>query len=422
MTLNKKKKAIIIAAAALAAAAVIGTAVYFLVIKNKDDVSKDEICEQATATLSEIVSDSKIPDKEYDNLDLSEAVLNIPNVDKLNKYYAPLDDNLTPEECNKKCYELFDDIFYYAKEEHPDTVFEDGYGNPLPDGEAVEQYINGNGPFSLSYIWFEVEEDTGYSCRCDAEGRFIMYESATIDIRYDDSTEVEQIIHLDRGEQAPDTQYTVNGEKYSPAQALEFAQGVAADKLSKYVDAPLSPTELVIHKNAGSDNYFYIVQFEYVYDGMPYFHLSAPKALENMWNVYKVLYMTITTPNRIGEIYNMIEDNGFEKDGKYTDKYIPLETAIDIANQYLAQYYRQKISEVAIKYVVVSEPIDGWAFADGYQPEDDAYKEKRRLRPCWCFIIDKTNPYHGDYCLCGKAITVDMQTGKVYTFIENVLY
>lgn len=367
-----------------------------------------ELSEYASAGLSEIVSDTKIPDKEYGNLDLSGAVLNIPQADKFYKLYTSDEDHFSAEECSSNCYELFNTVFDYVIKENSDITFSDMYGEPLPDGEASQSKSSVTGEFSEAEINYFADDGTVYSCRFGKEGYFMIYDSQLIQISAvsaGGSGTVEEVFHLDRGEKAPDTKYLVGGEEYSPAQALEFAQGVLSDRINKFLPSDkFSPAELIVIKDPASQNYIYKLQFEYVYDGAPYFHLSVPRSIEDDVGIqYGMIYMTISAPDRVGEIYNMNYFAKLNNGGEYKDKYIPLSAAADLVNDYFAPLFKQTISEITIKYVL-SKSADG---------------EKTYMRPCWCFIIDINDPLSYDYCFRANAIILDIQTGEIMSCVDD---
>lgn len=133
----------------------------------------------AVTSLSEIVSDTQIPDKEYENLDLSGVVLNIPNADKLYKLYVPGDTWYTPEQCTERCYDLFNTVFDYVIKENSDITFSDMHGEPLAQGEAARSVNESTGDFLEAEINYFVDDDTVYSCRYGRDGRFIIYDSLT---------------------------------------------------------------------------------------------------------------------------------------------------------------------------------------------------------------------------------------------------
>ena len=394
--------------------AIMATVALMVILKSHNGIS-----EYATASFAEIKSSSEIPTKEYSNLDFSNAVLNLPDADKLYKVYFNKENNYTFDECTKYSYELFDIVFDYVKEENPNKTFTDHNGDPLPEGEA-NLIGDINGQFFQSQLYLGIDDEKGYQCRFSNNGSFIMY-GPVIEIAAVGAEApgiVEEIIHLDRGEPAPDKKYLVDGKEYSSAQALDFAEKFMAEKLSKYLPGDgVSPTELVIIKDPDSDNYMYRFQFEHVFKGTPYFHLSLDPSLETGDHTpYGVIYITIASPDRIGEIYNMMHYAKAEYDGELKDKYIPLEKAADMVNEYLAPYFKQKISEVTIKYLCPDIHTD--FHYDGSQESVQQNPDITYARPYWCFIIDKADPVSGDYCLSGKAILVDMQTGEITTHIN----
>lgn len=411
--MEKENAFIAIAAVVLIIAALV--VIFCFVGKGKG--SKDS--KYATTPLSEIVSNTQIPDKEYENLDLSAAVLNIPQADKLCKFYVPEDTWYTLEQCTEKCYYLFNSVFDYVVKENPNIIFSDENGQPLAEGEAVQSTNNITGDFNEAEINYFADDETMYSCRYGRDGRFIIYDSQTASVAAISAGArgvCESIIHLDRGEKVPDTKYTSGGEEYTAAQALTFAEVVLKERI---IDAlphsDVSSTELAIIKDPDSENYLFKIQFEYVYEKVPYFHLSVPASIEGKSLDYGVVYVTVTAPGRVGEIYNMCGLHEVKNGGDLDDKYIKLADAAGLVSEYLAPYFKQNISEISIKYACFNTLSDSEDQSELPGADDSGKKE---FRPCWCFVIDKSDPLKDDYCIRANAILVDMQTGEMFSFID----
>lgn len=80
MKIKKKNKQLLIigvTAAVIAAAVVL---IYYFSSHNKQNSKKE-----GYFTLSEILSETALPDKEYENLDLSKAIINIPKTYIMNQ-------------------------------------------------------------------------------------------------------------------------------------------------------------------------------------------------------------------------------------------------------------------------------------------------------------------------------------------------
>lgn len=396
---KKKTKKVLIISGVLAAIAVAAGAMYHF-------ASRDSKPELSKVTLAEIISDSKIPDKEYNNLDFSNAVLNIPDAEKFYKLYPSEESKLTPEQCDANCYEMFDIVFADVKKEHPDITFIDIYGNPLKEGETSREYDNDGNHYESS-IRFFVSEDEQYSCWFDPRGSFLIYSSQAVHVVATGSGgrgTVEEIIHLDRGDGAPDTKYIVGGEEYSPAQALEFAEKYMSEKIGKFLPTDtVTPSEMIIIKDPETDNYMYKIEFEYVFEGTPYFHIMLPEVVDESQPEFGNVYMTISAPDRAAEIFNQGTNSypNTENDGEYEDKYISLDDAVNLVSEYIAPQFTQNISEVTIKY------------------SRKGNDEEKYLRPYWCFIIDYANPMQ-NLSICGNAIFVDMQTGEVLVYDKSL--
>ena len=412
------KKISIIAAAVLAVAGAAG-AIYYFTHRNTDELKK--------VPLAEIISESKIPDKEYDNLDLSNAVLNIPDAEKFYKLTVSEKGKYDAEECTANAFELFDILYPYVREENPDITFVGVNGDPLPAGEA-EISMMPSGEVDDAYIDCPTDDGNLYGVWFRPNGRFYCIDrNASVAVT---NGEPELLIHLDRGEQAPDTKYLVDGEEYSPAQALEFAEKLISEKIVKYLACDkVSPTELAIIKTPDGENYAYMIQFEYVYENAPLFHLSLPLSQGNSFRMDEdnVLFVKMAAPDKIGSMYNMQGFSEITEDGEYKDNYIPLDTATDMLSEYLAPYYKNSIAEVTIKYsrkIPPTEYPEGKDDMSDYTDEEwtdmdntnREIREKVPLRPYWCFIMDKKDPYSENFCLSGNAFFVDMQTGEIIIF------
>lgn len=417
--MNKKqtKKVSIIAAAVLAVAGASAGLIYHFTHRGGEP-------ELAGATLAEIVSDSKMPDKEYDNLDFSNAVLNIPDAEKFYQLKLSEQGKYSAEECTANVFEIFDILYPYVREENPDITFVGVNGDPLPAGEA-DLRTSLNGDVDEAYIDYPTDDGNLYGGWFRTNGRFYFIDRNATGAASDG--EPEKLIHIDRGEEVPDTKYLVGGEEYSPAQALEFAENVISEKIVKYLACDkVSPTELVIMKTPDGENYAYVIQFEYEYESAPLFHLSLPVAYEGFYMTDdNVLYVTMAYPDKIGSMYNMQSFSEITADKEYEDKYIPLDKAADMLSEYLAPYFKKEIAEVTVKYSRKTPSVE-YPWGDLTNEElaeiNNAGKEAREevsLRPYWCFIMDKQNPYSENYCLSGNAFFVDMQTGEIIIYDSN---
>lgn len=384
MDKKKAKKISMIAAAVIAVTGAAGAIYYF--------VNRDKISDLATSTLAEIVADTAIPDKEYTNLDFSKAVLNIPNASKAYKFLMQESDPYTQDESMQMCEQMLFDIFNWLDKDKVKYV--DASDEPVSDKPIFDK------TFNEAILSCSADDNKWYECRFSTSGSFIIYEQPTVGAAMSGKAE---IIHLDRGEKAPDEKYLVDGQEYSPAQALEFAENIMSESVSKYISSiDVSPTELMIIDDPDSDNYIYKIQFEYVYDGIPYFHLSLPGSLDGPYMQNGVIYMTIGSPDQVAEIYNMMGNLTAKNDGEYEDKYIKLDDAIDLASEYLAPYFKQEISEITIKY------------SHNSSDENDYY------RAYWCFVTEVDYTPKIDYCLTGNTIFVDMQTGEVIVYDKSL--
>lgn len=140
-----------------------------------------------------------------------------------------------------------------------------------------------------------------------------------------------------------------------------------------------------------------------------------PASIEGKSLDYSVIYITVIAPDKVGEIYNMCDNHEVKSDDEYEDKYIKLADAAGLVSEYLAPYFKLSISEITIKYACFNTLSDN---EDPSKAEKDNDSGKQYFRPCWCFVIDKSDPLEDDYCIRANAILVDMQTGEVFSFLD----
>lgn len=392
---KKKKHLFLIIGITTAAFAAVALSIYYITNRNTSPL--------ATATFEQIKTESRIPDKEYSNLDFSNTALNIPDTETFYKYYRYY--NVvpnTPQQCDEKCRELLNMFFDYIDKE--ELILADREGVPIGENESAYSDI-----FTASEVEY-IDNNDMMICavRVDTNGAIQAYDQQVVINVTEGKTE--KIIRLDRGEQATDEKYMLNGGEYSPAQALELAYQTI-DNVKDYLKSTdLVATNIIIIKNGHDDNYSYRVQFEYQLDNTPFFDSGvrwAVDAEESKYSIsHPVLYMTISEPGRVTEIFNMAAYAIEDKEDAYKDKYIPLNTAIEEISKFYAPNYVQKISEISIKYAIVYD----YEEIKSYDDEQKIY-----ARPYWCFLIDAEYEPRAS-CIQEDAILYDMQTGEIILF------
>lgn len=88
------------------------------------------------------------------------------------------------------------------------------------------------------------------------------------------------------------------------------------------------------------------------------------------------------------------------RDKKSVDKIVPLSRATELLSKQLAPYFKNKVTNVGLKYVNITEQG----------------KEESELRPMWCYTLDEMPGGYGEpsnYFITHNAY-VDAQTGDVY--------
>ena len=110
--LNKRKKRILITTAIMLCivAVIVSVAAIYVHIKNKNIVP-------TKVSYKEIMESTTLPIGKYENLDLSNAVLNIPKADKLYNYYklGQTYEIYTPDEAAQLCRDMFMKLYDYTE-------------------------------------------------------------------------------------------------------------------------------------------------------------------------------------------------------------------------------------------------------------------------------------------------------------------
>ena len=414
MNVKRKKRIIITAAVMLCIAAAIVISVLLYVYFSHKKVAINGV------PYKEIMENTTIPTKQYDNLDLSDAVLNIPKVDKFYSYYklGEANDIYTPKEAAQLCRKMFPVLF--------DITDTDGliFGNttctPLTDEQAWDPTFH-DCSFYISYPDFVYDTDVGRNhgfADVNLEGTFLF--EYLVEYGLEPDSELIETINIDRGEQVPDKSYDLRGGEYKMSDAVEFGNKTI-EKLKDYLpDAQLQPSKLCVYKTTEYDKYAepcgeyyqYQIEYEFVLDGIPLSD-SYSMSFNNLESLYKVsvnqVLLVIDTPDKVSTLTHVGPYMLTNKESKpLKDEYITLESACDLLSDYLAPNYMQHIDEITIKYAAA------WDNTKHYG--DD---EKRSTRPCWCFIKDDGFDGNKNSAICEKQLLVDMQTGDIIAYVGD---
>ncbi len=422
MKIKKKNKQVLIIGVAAAAIAAAVVSIYLLLSSGNSD-------KLVTATLQEIVSDSKLPDKEYDNLDFSDAVLHIPDVDKLYSYYWTDTPRVySKDDCADAAIELFFGVFNYFDKN--DIVWVDMDGNELPGNKpayivgecaADGDLLDKNG----KYTEYQKVDDwskkgiIGFS-HLSTTGAFTIGALQPYDSVYGIggiNSEIVKKVKVDIGQEIPNETYFVGGKEYSLKQAIEFAGNVISYNKIFFEDYNLKLSLIEIIKNGSDDYYSYRFSYEATYKGVPVSDSDVRGISRNTGMQSPKFCLIITEPDRIGNIDNFSSFYCAGDDGELDDKFITLESAADLVNGFFAPEYKHKFDEVTIKY---AQPYDGQTYAN---------EEKIYAHPYWCFITynDPTyspNPEASDTYEIGReliedTVFVDMQTGEIFWYDQE---
>ena len=87
------------------------------------------------------------------------------------------------------------------------------------------------------------------------------------------------------------------------------------------------------------------------------------------------------------------------------DSYIPLDDALKLASDFMAEYYEREISEISVKYI-----------EKGFYGDE----KSNRLEPYWCFTSD-TEYDPSAYTIRENEIMVNMSTGEVIVYVPEAM-
>ncbi len=409
---KRNKRILIITAVTLCIVAVIVAAVSLYVHFSHKKVAINGV------PYKEIMENTTIPTKQYDNLDLSKAFLNVPKADKLYSYYklGEAKDIYTPDEAAHLCKVMFMQLFGYT--ESDGITFCNIDGKPQTNEQAWDPTFH-DCSFYITYP--EASVGWGFA-NVGLEGT-LMFSQCT-DYGVDSNSELVESINIGCGEQMSDKSYKLRGGEYKMADAVEFGSK-ALDSVKEYLpDADLQPARLNVFKSVRYDfvdkdyvpveeYYEYQIEYEFVLDGIPVSD-SYPAQIDSAETLFMVgvnkVDLVIDTPDKVSGLTYvgpfMLPDKESEP---LEDNYLTLESACDLLSDYLAPQYMQHIDEITIKYVTA------WDNTKHYG--DD---EKRSSSPCWCFITDQgySTQSSCDYP-CEKQLLVDMQTGDIFAYVGD---
>lgn len=426
MLTKRKKKIILITVVTLCVAAVIVAAVSLYVYFSHKEVMTYGV------PYKEIVENTTIPTKSYSNLDLSKAVLNVPEHGEFYQYYI---NGLDYERCTKEeTAKIARDIFPKAFDLDPDKlVFGSEEGEPWSDdNEESWQEDFASRYFEVTYSDIEYKHDGTYS---EPYGCVTVAQDSRFDVVYDlryinnDVKEVTENINLSKGEQLPDNSYKMaDGKQLSMNDALKLSDS-SLERVKEYlpVDAQLQPSDFFVLKcehvpfvkdengnvTVGEpiEFYMYQIDYEYLIDGIPSAD-STSLTFDFMSSLVRAatskLTVDICTCDNVNRIHQL---NAFAIDGMeqepLKDEYLTLESACDLLSDFLAPEFMQYIDEITVKY---ARTWDCTVSNTG---------KKLYMRPYWCFL--KEDGYNTTYMEGGeKQLLVDMQTGDVFALVGDV--
>ena len=420
MALSKKKKRLLIITAALLVALAITATVLVVVKKGENKL----LTETEYVTLEQLKK-SVIPDKKYDNLDLSHAVLNMPQFTELYDIKWQKNANYTEEECITLCDEIGQKILSSLKQNGVDmsTIFYcDDYQKELPDGkpsfDKVGATINFLDKTTLDEYYFT---SYGFSVFDDNGTMQMYYNSPDVPkMPY----VIRKITRLDLGQQPSDKMYrTIDGEM-SEKQAIELAQQ-EVENYSKYLGGEMKPAYVYIYQYTEDHNsdqtsvindedngnpYYFDVYFYKLYEGVPFFCSGIQQHLDmedeysgNIIFRQPQMFVEICESKGAAIVESLCGYPVSEAVKHEEDKYISLQTACDKISKLFAPGYELAIDEISFSYALEFE------FGD----EDGSMHQ---AMPCWCF---STYAPAGSAIMMENTIYVDAVTGMVYFMTEG---
>ncbi len=423
---KRKKRIIIITAVTLCIVAVIVAAVSLYVHFSHKEVMTYGV------PYKEIVENTTIPTKQYSNLDLSKAVLDVPEHGEFYQYYINGLDY--PRYTKEETAKVARDIFPKAFELDPDKlIFGDEDQHPWGDGDESWQEDFLQRYFNVSYSDIEYKHDGTHN---EPQGWVYVAQDTRFDVGYDYQLipgltiqNMEESINLRDYSQLPDKSYEMfDGKQLSMNDALKLSDSYL-ERLKDYFPPKIEvrPANLYVLKcefvplladeegnfSEGEpiDFYQYQIDYEYLLDGIPCSDSVSLtfNALESLSRVSSdKLTIDICYSDKVNRIHqhSAFAIDGMEKE-PLKDEFLTLESACDLLSDYLAPQYMQHIDEITVKYALT---WDGTVENDG---------DKLYMRPYWCFL--KEDGYDNVYAEGGeKQLLVDMQTGDIFALVGDV--
>lgn len=373
MTKRKKKLILIISLAVV----VVAIAVIIVLIMNKEKSDK--------LSWKEISAQTDVPDNDYSNIIFTEnCVLNIPDTDGFSSFSIEtgwIEEQEATDRCLSIGNLILGDVF--TQEDFNKDGFE-VYNRALLGKTIGEEY---------------------YSCSYSKSNTFLAYKQSTV--TKVSNADVERIIRLDRGETTDGCTYKVAGQDYSAQQALDYAIKLVNETLKDYLDdVEYRATNVIVLKNKNADEYYYRVQFENVIDNVPVRDstVTATSETSEFYMYSNCMYVSICEPDKAGEVYKM-GGISLSEEKELEDSYIPLDDALRLASDFMAEYYEREISEISVKYI-----------EKGFYGDE----KSNRLEPYWCFISD-TEYDPSAYTIRENEIMVNMSTGEVIVYVPEAM-
>ncbi len=370
MMMTRKKKRLLILVSILIAVAVVTVLVCWFFIRDKKPklVWKplDEVLEEAP----------KAPENKYDNLILPDS-LSLDSPTTLHSIDVNYISGIDDETAVKTVIELSDRTNKYHITEDDVTVEKSPSGNvdayytirSSDDPEEFACFFQGGDCVQLISPYY-LQQVAGYTNR-----------EKYYEVGKDDLSSVV---------------YTVDGQEYSAQQAVDFADTVIEKYKDFYKHDKLVPIFVIAGKNWENDDYSYIVQYAYYFDGIEMNTAGDIHAEIKIQPVY--IEVTISSPDKLsslldlGTTYNMTFND-------IEDSYVTLESALDCTSNLLAEYFTH---EIDIVYATVFEMGDTMS----------------EYHPMWRLTTagdhSSENKMPARYC-----IYIDMITGEIILFNDG---
>lgn len=423
---KRKKRIILMTGVTLCIMAVIVASVSMYVYIKGKKAPTDKV------SYKEIAANTTLPTKQYDNIDLSNTVLNVPQHGEFYQYYILGNDNkrYTKEETAKIARDIFPKAFDLDSDK---LVFGSEEGEPWDDDDESWDDVFSDRYFNVTYSDTEYINDGKY---IEKSGAVDIYQDTHFDLLYDwrhmiNATIKEMVLRVDlgKGQQLPDEAYEMfDGKQLKMQDALEMANR-SLERIKEYIPPEIEvrpanfyvlrcefvpktvDSEGNIIESEPIEHYQYQIYYEYLLDGIPLTD-SVPYKFDFTQSLPRVgaerLDIEIYSSDRINRIHqhNSCAVDGFEEQ-PLEDEFLTLESACDILSDFLAPEYTQYINEITVKYALT------------WDSTVDNTGKKLYLRPYWCFLKD--DMYDNIYAEGGeKQLLVDMQTGDIFATVGDV--